>query len=87
MIERTSGNWGTLDFTATTYTTLQARSDATGFGFTANLSSPSSSVLNLRVFTSPSSANYFASQDGTLSAVLGARAGPAAGYIQIGLMR
>ncbi|MBN8756673.1 MULTISPECIES: hypothetical protein [Variovorax] len=83
----TAGNWGTLDFTATTYTTLQARSDATGFGFTANLSSPSSSVLNLRVFTSPSSANYFASQDGTLSAVLGARAGPAAGYIQIGLMR
>ncbi|QOF77840.1 hypothetical protein [Variovorax sp. 38R] len=83
----TSGSWGTLDFDATTYSTVVARSDATVSGFTANLSSPSASISNLRAFTGPSAEHYFGTQDSTLSVVVGARAGPVAGYMQIGLTR
>jgi len=83
----TNGSWGTLDFDATTYSTVLARSDATVSAFGANLTSPSPTIANLRLFTGPSAENYFATQDGTLSAVVGARGGPVAGYLQIGLAR
>ncbi|WP_157610084.1 hypothetical protein [Variovorax sp. Root434] len=83
----TTGAWGTLDFDATTYSTVLVRSDATASGFTANLSSPSATISNLRLFTGPSSEFYFGTQDGTLSVVVGARSGPVAGYMQIGLVR
>ncbi|CAA2110111.1 Bifunctional aspartate aminotransferase and L-aspartate beta-decarboxylase [Variovorax paradoxus] len=83
----TNGSWGTLDFDATTYSTVLARSDATVSALGANLTSPSPTIANLRLFTGPSAENYFATQDGTLSAVVGARGGPVAGYLQIGLAR
>lgn len=83
----TNGSWGTLDFDATTYSTVLARSDATVSAFGAALSSPSPTVLNLRAFKGPSSESYFGTQDDTLSVVVGARTGPVAGYIQIGLKR
>lgn len=83
----TNGSWGTLDFDATTYSTLLARGDATGYGFIANLNSPSATIANLRSFTDPSSETYFGTQDGTLSVVVGARTGPVAGYLQVGLTR
>jgi hypothetical protein len=83
----TSGNWGTLDFDATTYSTLLTHGDATVSGFIATLSLPSATITNLSVFTGPGGEFYFGTQDGTLSAVVGARTGPVAGYIQIGLTR
>lgn len=83
----TNGSWGTLDFDATTYSTLLARGDATGYGFIANLNSPSATIANLRGFTDPSNETYFGTQDGTLSVVVGARTGPVAGYLQVGLSR
>ncbi len=83
----TNGNWGTLDYDAATYSTMLTHGDASVSGFNANLSSSSATVMNLRSFTGPGGESYFGTQDGTLSAVVGARSGPVAGYIQIGLMR
>lgn len=80
-----SGSWGSMNYTATTYDTLMARTDTSLYGYTASLIGPGS-FLNLRSFTT-SGTNYFTAQDGTLGVVVGARSGPAAGNIQIGLVR
>ncbi|MEJ8811879.1 hypothetical protein WKW77_12435 [Variovorax ureilyticus] len=83
----TSGSWGTMVYTATTYDTMMVRTDATGYGFAGlSLGVPSFTISNLKSF-SAGGAYYFTAQDGTLAAVVGARSGPAAGQIQIGLAR
>ncbi|QSI30179.1 hypothetical protein GNX71_11525 [Variovorax sp. RKNM96] len=80
----TNGSWGKLNYDATTYSTTLARSNATVYGFTVNLK-PTASFAGLKQFVDPTPANYFGIQDGTLAVVVGARSGPAAGYLQIGL--
>ena len=83
----TAGSWGRVDFSATHYETLRVHGDATVSGFSSSLSRPSPTVSNLTLFRGPRSEAYFGAQDGTISAVVGARSGPVAGYLQIALKR
>lgn len=82
----TAGTWGTLDFDATNYTTVQIRSDATSNAFSAVLDAPATSVPGIRSFSN-NGQGYRAVQDGTLSVVVGANSGATAGYMQIGLVK
>ncbi|MET3442072.1 hypothetical protein ABIC94_002853 [Variovorax paradoxus] len=92
----TAWNWGSLNFDATTYSTVRIAQDGTTSGFVANLSSPSPTIMGLRTFVGPDAGNYFAMQDGALSVVIGAPStpptapfdagDPVSGYLQIGLV-
>jgi len=92
----TAWNWGSMDFDASTYSTVRAAQDGTTSSFSAGLSSPSPTVAGLRAFSN-SGGNYFAVQDGILAVVVGAPSPPAtapfdagdpvSAYLQIGLAR
>ncbi len=82
----TAGRWGTLKFTATTYETVLAQPDATVYAVGYPLNITSASIAGIKGINQSGTDRYFGVQDGTISAVVGARGGPVAGYIQIGLV-
>ncbi len=83
----TTGSWGTMLYTASTYDTTMTRADGTSYTYASvGLTSSSASFANLKGFA-VGGASYFTALNGTLAAVVGARNGTATGKIQIGLVR
>ncbi len=81
----TNGTWGSMTFDATTYSSTVTKVDGTtasvGYALSFTGLPDGLAVVN------PSGPNvYFGMQSGALSAVVGARGGPVAGYLQIGLI-
>jgi hypothetical protein len=81
-----NGTWGSFGFDATTYTASLTKADGTPSSISYGLSATSASIPALKLINSAGTDRYFAIQDGTLSAVVGARTNPATGYLQIGLV-
>ncbi|MEB0111961.1 hypothetical protein QN397_11420 [Variovorax sp. RTB1] len=81
----TNGTWGSLNFDATTYGSTVKKGDGTSASVGYALSF--SGIPEGLAIANPTGPNiYFGMQNGALSAVVGARGGPVAGYLQIGLM-
>ncbi|MGJ7494384.1 hypothetical protein ACSFA8_04850 [Variovorax sp. RT4R15] len=81
----TSGTWGSVNFDATTYGSTVTRGDGTigSLAYPLNFSTLPPGLAGIN-FAGPD--RYFGAQNGVLSAVVGARTGPVAGYMQIGLV-
>ena len=80
------GTWGTFGFDATTYTAALTRPDGTISNINYAVNSASPTIPALASINFGGTDRYFAVQDGTLSAVVGARTNPVTGYLQIGLV-
>ncbi|MDB5828199.1 MAG: hypothetical protein JWQ73_2419 [Variovorax sp.] len=81
----TNGSWGSMSFDATTYGSTVTRADgsAASVGYALSFAGLPEGLTSVN---SPGPNSYFGMQNGALSAVIGARGGPVAGYLQIGLI-
>jgi len=79
----TLGEWGTANFTTTSYTSTGIAQDGQAISLTGSLTTMGViGPTGMRGFQG--TANGFAMQNSQLAVLLGARNGPAAGYMQIG---